>query len=284
MDPVDHANEESDGVPFQEDRPAVVGAGDDDDDDDDDQSDQSAEAARYLERLLDEGHERNEGDLCTICYLYVGLPVHEHAMIKACCMKLVCNGCILAAQRRGLRGCPFCRTPTPRNDASALAMIRKRVDKGDAAAINSLGNKYYFGGLGLAKNVTKAIELWTEAAELGSNDAHFQLGDTYYKGDGAEEDKPRGVRHWQQAAMKGHSQSRHKLGVDEGINGNYELAVQHWMISAKMGYEDSLSYIKETFTGGLATRAQYAEALRGYGDATEGMKSPQREEAKRLGI
>ena len=37
---------------------------------------------------------------------------------------------------------------------------------------------------------------------------------------------------------------------------------------------------------GEATKAQYAEALRGYGDAVEEiqMKSPQREEAKRLGI
>ena len=33
-----------------------------------------------------------------------------------------------------------------------------------------------------------------------------------------------------------------------------------------------------------AIRAQYAEALKGYGDAVEEMKSPQREEAKRLGI
>ena len=280
MDPVDHANEESAGVPFQEDRPAVVGAGDDDDD----QSDQSAEAARYLERLLDEGHERMEGDLCTICYLYVGLPMSKHSKMKVCCMKRVCNGCILAAHRRGLRGCPFCRTPTPHDDASALAMIQKRVNKRDTAAMKHLGDKYYFGELGLAKDVTKAIELWTEAAELGSNDAQYQLGDTYYKGDGVEEDKPRGVRHWQQAAMKGHLKSRHFLGFTEFYKGNYELAVQHFMISAKMGYEDSLSYIKETFMGGLATKVQYAEALRGYGDATEEMKSPQREEAKRLGV
>ena len=56
------------------------------------------------------------------------------------------------------------------------------------------------------------------------------------------------------------------------------------MISAKMGYEVSLKAIKEMFVKGVATKGQYAEALRGYGDAAEEMKSHQREEAKRRGI
>ena len=41
---------------------------------------------------------------------------------------------------------------------------------------------------------------------------------------------------------------------------------------------------KVMFMKGHATKAQYAEALKGYQDAVEEMKSPQREEAKRLGI
>ena len=85
--------------------------------------------------------------------------------------------------------------------------------------------------------------------------------------------------------MKGHVESRHSLGdVEFDDEGNYELALQHWMISAKMGYEESLDGIKKLFMSGHATKAQYAEALRGYQDAVEEMKSPQREEAKRLGL
>ncbi|EJK71023.1 hypothetical protein THAOC_07572, partial [Thalassiosira oceanica] len=66
-------------------------------------------------------------------------------------------------------------------------------------------------------------------------------------------------------------------------NGNYQLAVQHWMISAKMGDEGSLNEIKEMFKKGHASKAQYAEALIGYRDAVEETRIPQREEAKRLG-
>ncbi|EJK69063.1 hypothetical protein THAOC_09719 [Thalassiosira oceanica] len=160
---------------------------------------------------------------------------------------------------------------------------QKRVSKRDAAAVFFLGNKYFHGHL-VAKNVARATKLWMEAAELGSVKAHYEVGDMYYTGDGVEVDKPRGIHHLQQAAMKGHGLSRHKLGVAEFNNKNYDLAVQHWMIAAKMGFEHSLNAIKEMFKGSLATKAQYTEALLGYRDAVEETKSPQREEAKRLGV
>ena len=245
-------------------------------------------AARNLQqRLMESGHERPEGDACPVCFLLIELPTAAHSKTNVCCMKSLCNGCILAACLRGMNDrCPFCRTPLPTDNASQpqLAMIQKRADKGDAEAIYQLGTKYHFGSLGLTKNVPRAIELWTEAAELGSLEAHFRLGCRYYNGDGVNEDKPRGIYHWKQAAMKGSAPSRHNLGVDEFDKNNYKIAVQHLVISAKMGHEESLNVIKEMFKGGLATKAHYAEALLAYRDAVEGTKSPQREDAKRLGI
>ena len=244
-----------------------------------------AENLMQRQRLMAMGHERAECDFCSICFLLVEHPTGQHSLMKVCCMKRVCTGCILAARQRDINDkCPFCRTPLPHDEASALAMIQRRVGKGDAAAIKHLGEQYFYGGLGLAKDAPRAIELWTEAAGLGSVDAHHQLGNVYFHGDGVEEDKPRGTQHWQQAAMKGQVQSRHNLGFVESVNGNYELALQHRMIFAKMGYEESLNYIKGMFMHGLATKAQYSEALRGYQNAMQEMKSPQREEAKRIGV
>ena len=229
------------------------------------------------------GHERPEGDWCPICFLLTELPIGEHSKIKVCCMKSVCNGCILAARQRGMGDtCPFCRTTLPADDASQIAMVQKRVDKEDAKAINYLGGQYYHGRLGLAKDVPRAIELYTKAAELGALKAHYHLGIVYYTGDGVEEDRPRVIHHWQQAAMLGDALSRHNLGRVEYESGNHQLAIQHVMISAKMGYEVSLNAIMKMFTKGQATKSQYAEALLGYRDAVEEMKSPQREDAKRL--
>jgi len=70
------------------------------------------------------------------------------------------------------------------------------------------------------------------------------------------------------------------LGFLEYNNGNHELAVQHWMISAKLGCEQSLNVIKKMVMEGDATKAHYAEALGGYQNALKETKSPQREEAK----
>mmetsp|Transcript_15504 Transcript_15504/g.34819 ORF Transcript_15504/g.34819 Transcript_15504/m.34819 type:complete len:138 (-) Transcript_15504:76-489(-) len=102
----------------------------------------------------------------------------------------------------------------------------------------------------------------------------------YFNGKGVEQDETRGIRHLQHAAIQGNPVSRLILGAHERDDGNHRLAVQHWMISAKMGDEDSLNRIKGMFMEGLATKAQYAEALKGYQTALEEAKSPQREVAK----
>ncbi|EJK44977.1 hypothetical protein THAOC_36441, partial [Thalassiosira oceanica] len=128
-------------------------------------------------------------------------------------------------------------------DASKLAMVQKHVSKGDAAAINGVDKK----------------------CPPGNRIVDGGWGD------------------WIQAAMKGHVSSRHNLGIVEYQNGNHQLTVQHWMISAKMGDQQLLNNIKAIkdimFKKCLATKAQYAKALLG-GYRLEETKSPQQEEAK----
>ena len=235
------------------------------------------------ERLYSQGLERHEGHFCPICSLPIPLPMHKHSVINACCMKRICKGCNVAAKLRGMLDCAFCRTPCPDNDADRLAMVQARVAKKDPAAIHDLGLNYYHGKLGLAKDVRKAVELWTEAAQLGSIEALFDLGIVYRSGEGVQQDEAKAVQLWSKAAMQGHVESRYNLGCREENKGNYGRAVRHYLISAKMGYKDSLEGIKDIFMAGLATKEQYAEALRGYQDAVEEMKSHDRDEAKRLG-
>ena len=54
------------------------------------------------------------------------------------------------------------------------------------------------------------------------------------------------------------------------------------MIAAKLGSGYSLDIIKEMYTRmeRLASKSDYAEALRGYHDAVKEMSSPERDEAK----
>ena len=60
----------------------------------------------------------------------------------------------------------------------------KRVD----GASYLLGNNYHDGEEGLQQNRERAKELWTQAAEIGSSCAHFQLG--IYAHEGGDQRRP----------------------------------------------------------------------------------------------
>ena len=234
------------------------------------------------EQLYSQGLERPEGHFCPLCTLPIPLPMGQHSVISTCCMKRICDGCNVAGQKRGMLDCAFCRTKCPGNQADQLAMIRARVKKKDPVAINLLGEKYYQGGLGLQKDIQKGVELWTQAAELGSIDTLHHLGIAYCNGVGVEKDMAKAAEFFAKAAMQGLVESRFKLGSIERQKGSFDRAVRHFLISAKMGHKDSVRVIKNGFMAGLATKEQYVEALKGYQDAVEETKSPQREKAKAL--
>ncbi|EJK66853.1 hypothetical protein THAOC_12181 [Thalassiosira oceanica] len=234
--------------------------------------------------LMKKGRTRSEEDDCPICQLPLPFDVNEW-MFKPCCMKRVCDGCILAARKRGMRDCPFCRTPTPKTDSQILAMVQKRVAAGDPMAIWNLGNQYCVGNYGLVKDVSRAVELYERAAELGVTEAHYNLGVLYSFGADVEKDMTKAFRHYEAAAMRSHVLARYNLGCIEGKAGNHVIALQHMLMSAKMGHEGSLNTVKRIFMAGIAiaTKADYAAALRGYQSAIEEMSSPDRDEAKALG-
>ena len=231
--------------------------------------------------LMKKGRKRSEEDDCQICQLPLPLDCKQ-SWANACCMKIVCNGCVLASRKRGMRNCPFCRTSAQKR-SQTLAMIRKRADKGDPVAIYTLGNLYRLGRFGLEKDVTRAVVLYERAAELGVKEAHFNISNLYEKGTDVEKDTAKAIRHYEAAAMCGQVNARHNLGCTEAKAGNHDLALQHCMISAKLGHEKSLTVVKKLFMKSLANKADYAAALRGYQLAIKEMSSTDRDEAKNNG-
>ena len=154
------------------------------------------------EQLYSQGLERPEGDFCSICTLPIPLPLYEHSSSNVCCMNWVCNGCDCAAQKRGMIDCPFCRTPYTNNDADKLAMVQARVAKKDPEAINLLAGEYVHGGLGLRKDMRRAVKLRTEAADLGSVGALYNLGLAYDFGKGVQEDKVKAAEFYTKAIAR----------------------------------------------------------------------------------
>jgi TPR repeat protein len=103
----------------------------------------------------------------------------------------------------------------------------------------------------------------------------------YHLGEGVEKDEKKTLYHLEEAAIGGHDFARHNLGYLEWKNGRIERAAKHWIIAAKLGYDDSLNALKEGYKKkGYVSKEDFAAALRGYQAAVDATKSPQREEAE----
>ena len=219
-----------------------------------------------------------KGD-CPICMLPLP-PLYTGSKYNTCCGKIICSGCIHAVAIRdgGVGLCPFCRTPAPTPE-EIIEQYKKRVDVGDAEGIRNLGCCYSEGLCGLTQDRTKGLELWHQAAKLGNARANLSIGGAYYSGDGVERDEKKAEYYYELAAMGGVVEARYNLGVSEGHAGNMSRAVKHHMIAAGVGYNNSLEVIKQIqmFMHGLATKDDYAKALRVYQAYLVEIKSPQRD-------
>ena len=170
--------------------------------------------------------------------------------------------------------CPFCRTPYPLNDAAkAQKMINKQYERGNPDAIRYRADKCMVEG-----NYNDGFKYYVQAAKGGDIEAHLQLGRFFLGGEG--EDQKKATFHYEEAAIGGHPVARDILGVLESTLGNNQKAVKHWIIGAKLGSKDVLEQLKKGYKYGIVSKEAFQEGLRGYQEAVNAMKTPQREAAK----
>ena len=216
---------------------------------------------------------------CPICFLR--LPtLGTGNRYNACCGKLICSGCIFAVKiTTGKNMCPFCRALAPTSYEDALKLNKKRVEMGDPRAIYNLACNYADGDHGYPQHNIKALELWHRAAELGSTKSYCNIGVTYGNGRGVERDEKKAKYFYELAAIGGHVIARNNLGVDDEEKGNMERALKHYMIAVGNGYNGSLNTIRQMCMKGLATKDDYAKALKAYQAYLSEIKSDDRDKA-----
>ena len=217
---------------------------------------------------------------CDICML--PLPqLDSGKRHKPCCGKMICAGCIYAVALRGKNKtkCPFCRTPTAVSNKEIIKRVKKRMEIGNAEAIDNMGSYYCHGVHGLQKNLNKALELWRRAAELGYTESYHNIGVAYDFGKGVKRNEKMANHYYELAAMGGNASSRYNIGSSEYIVGNIERALKHFMLSAGGGYNVSLRAIQQMYKEGEATKDDYIQAIRGYQAYLGEIKSVQRDEA-----
>jgi TPR repeat protein len=148
----------------------------------------------------------------------------------------------------------------------------KRVKANDPAAISCMGGRRY-----QQEDYETAFEYLTKAAELGDANAHLKLGCMYYMGEGVEKDEKRGMYYFEKAAIGGHPQARHHLAIIEGVNGNIEREVKHFVIAANLGEEESMKALWGHFSAGRITKEELESTLRTHKAAIDATKSAQRD-------
>lgn len=158
--------------------------------------------------------------ICTLPIPHSNALCGVHYAYQPCCGKILCHGCMVAADDEMEKGkmkacCPFCRESLPVCDKEFIKRCRKRMKLNDSEAFHVMGQKYSVGGWGLSKDMNKALELWHQAAELGLCKAHYNLSIVYLHGDGVGEDDEKFVLHIKIAAIGGHEGARYMLGVVE---------------------------------------------------------------------
>jgi len=214
---------------------------------------------------------------CPICFFPLSLDKRK-SIFMSCCGKLICKGCVHANFMAHLHDiekagtCVFCREPPTERDNNEKLM--KRVEANDPAALREIGVICHNDG-----DYDGAFDYLKKAAELGSFEAHYSLGLMYAMGEGVEKDEKKKVYHYEKAAIGGHTIARHNLGCHEEYSDNIERAIQHWIIAAKLGDEDTMKTLLPLFQQGYITKEEYGATLRTHQAAIEATKSPQREAA-----
>jgi TPR repeat protein len=194
-----------------------------------------------------------------------------------CCGKSICRGCAHSFMQSGNMGkCPYCNAETMRKtNEERVEEMMKRVAVNDAGAMYILGNYYYHGELGLLQDWARAMELWKQAAALGSSHAHFHLGNEYRQGGDSKKSK----FHYEAAAMAGHEDARSNLGTMEAQSGNMGRAVKHWVIAASAGEYNAMKNLLIAFNQGSTSRTTIDSSLRAYNKSCIEMRSEARDAA-----
>ncbi|MGM9972296.1 MAG: SEL1-like repeat protein [Anaeroplasmataceae bacterium] len=86
------------------------------------------------------------------------------------------------------------------------------------AASNNIGAKldlalYYSQGIGVKKNITKAISLYEEMAEAGIKESQYNLGVIYENGEEIEHDYQKAKYWYEKSADQGYVYAQYKLGL-----------------------------------------------------------------------
>lgn len=118
-------------------------------------------------------------------------------------------------------------------------LLEEKYSYTDSYLNYELGRRY-LNGIGIDKNVEKALEYLTKADELNSAEAQYQLGLMYQLGEDVEKDLTKAVEFFTKSSDQGLAQAKYELGLmyklGEGVEKDLTKAVEFLTDVADRGY------------------------------------------------
>lgn len=148
---------------------------------------------------------------------------------------------------------------------------RELANLHDAEKQFELGWSYYTGD-GYEKNFDKAFECFRRAALMGHENAQFNLAIMYYRGEGIRQDTDKALSWYEKAAEQGNVNAAYNLGticlLGKGVPKDYQKARKWMMFAAERGNIDAQYNIGLMYDRGDGVDQNFEEAARWYEKAS----------------
>ena len=133
-------------------------------------------------------------------------------------------------------------------EKSEFEELLEKAENGDAESQYQVGLSYYTGD-GVEEDEEEAVYWYEEAAENGHVEAMYELGQCYSLGIGVEEDEEEAVSWYRKAARKKHPDAMYELAncyyYGNGVNENDRRAKEWYQKAAEAGNKDAKAKLKD---------------------------------------
>lgn len=171
--------------------------------------------------------------------------------------------------------------------ADAFAYFSQAAAVGSAAAMNSLGDCYYY-GQGVKQDYDEAVRWFSRAVDANDVAAMSNLGFCYYYNKGVGRDYAEAVNWFRQAAAKGNADGMSHLGVcygdGLGVKQDNAEAVRWYHRAAAAGSANGMNHLGDCYYQGLGVKQDKVEAVRWYRQAAAKGSSRAADTLRRLGL
>lgn len=152
----------------------------------------------------------------------------------------------------------------PKAYAQAMKWYRQAADKGNVAAMNSIGGMYEHGE-GVARDDRQAADWYQRAADKGYAAAMYNLGVMYARGKGVTRDDAQAIQWYRRAADKGDADAMNNLGViyetGQGVTESPGGALKWYRQAADKGHAGAMANLGRLYEKGYGVAADHVQAL-----------------------